>query len=52
MCVEVLREIVTVILFIPMISQVRPKMVGLCSGDKKEGELLQDVTHCCLVSLE
>ena len=51
-CVEVLREIVTVILFIPMISQVRPKIVGLCSDDKKEGELLQDVTHCCLVSLE
>ena len=50
-CVEVLREIVTVILFIPMISQVQPKMVWLCSGDKKKGELLQDVTHRCLVSV-
>ena len=47
-CVEVLREIVTVILFIPMISLVRPKMVWLCSGDKKKGELLSDVSHCCL----
>ena len=48
MCVEVLSEIVTVILFIPLISLVRPKMVWLCSGDKKKGELLSDVSHCCL----